>query len=266
MPETLPSQELADRLEALIRVMDPVRSAPPASVHQSWDQLCAGLDTLLSEGASPGPYREEAAALAELVQHGQPSRELSALRSRREEIQQLYFGLCQRIREETGEERRPLRPSNLRRSLTHVLSGVGAVLLVQHLLTPTGCILTAGAFAVFGWGCEFFRRRSEAVNRALMAFFGPVAHAHESEQVNSATWYATALTILAIFGTKDVIILALITLAIGDPVAGWIGRRWGRKGGGRRPERGGGQGGARKGKCGPWRRFKGAGKRHPGRC
>ena len=45
-----------------------------------------------------------------------------------------------------------------------------------------------------------------------------------------------------------------------------LGRRWGRKGGGRRPERGDGQGGARKGKCGPWRRFKRAGKRHPGRC
>lgn len=120
-----------------------------------------------------------------------------------------------------------LRPTNWSRSLLHVSSGVFGVLCLE--LAPHWLVVAvAAAWAVFSWSCEIARRRSPRVNALLMKAFAPVAHEHETYKVNSATWYATALILLA--STNQMLwgIAGLAVLAIGDPVAGFIGRRWGR--------------------------------------
>lgn len=122
----------------------------------------------------------------------------------------------------------PARPANLRRSLFHVASGLLALSLIVLLPGRGWLIAAASAFAIFAWTCEIARRRSPAVNARLMRFFAPIAHANEHHEVNSSTWYITALILLAIFAPLRAAELGVIVLAFADPAAGTIGRRFGK--------------------------------------
>jgi len=120
------------------------------------------------------------------------------------------------------------RPANHMRSFVHALSGVGAMLFIQHVLTPVTMVWVAAAFFVWAWSMEIGRRHLPAVNRVLMFVFGRIAHAHEAHRVNSATWYVTALLFLSVTASPMACSLAVIVLGVGDPAAAFVGRRWGR--------------------------------------
>ncbi len=121
-----------------------------------------------------------------------------------------------------------LRPTNYRRSLVHVTSGFVALAIINLLPNALWMKSIAGAFFVYAWLAEFLRRRSPAVNARIMAFYGPVAHPHEWHRVNSATWYCTALLVIALSGSSLVCSVAVLVLGVGDPAAALVGRRWGR--------------------------------------
>jgi dolichol kinase len=89
-------------------------------------------------------------------------------------------------------------------------------------------IAVSAAFAVSGWTMEIVRRRSPAANARIMAVFAPVAHPHERHGVNSATYYVTALLLLAIFAPLQAAEVGVVVLGLADPAAGLIGRRFGR--------------------------------------
>jgi dolichol kinase len=120
------------------------------------------------------------------------------------------------------------RPTNYARNLFHIGSAVVAILAL--MLAPTrACLIgLAGAFFAAAWSMELARRLSPRANDRLMALFGRVAHPHEREHVNSSTWYATALIVLAVGASRPVAIIAVGVLGIADPVAALWGRRFGR--------------------------------------
>lgn len=120
------------------------------------------------------------------------------------------------------------RPTNYTRSLFHVLMGLGSVALVQHVLTPRSMIMVTAAFAGWAWSMEIGRRFSTRLNELLMIAFKQVAHEHERRKVNSSTWYTTALLILALTSSPRTCAIALVVLAVGDPAAALVGRRWGK--------------------------------------
>jgi dolichol kinase len=120
-----------------------------------------------------------------------------------------------------------LRPTNYRRSLFHVSSALVALAVIE--LLPSSLVLTGAIiWALFAWSCEVSRRVSPRVNTVLMRFFGPVAHEHESHRVNSATWYASALVLLALTHNPALCAVAVMVLGVGDPMAALIGRRFGK--------------------------------------
>ena len=122
----------------------------------------------------------------------------------------------------------PARPANLTRSIFHVASGLFSLALLRFLPGRGWLIAVAAAFAVFGWTCELSRRRSPAVNARMMRLFAPIAHPHEHHDVNSSTWYVSALLLLALFAPLRAAEIGVIVLAFADPTAGYVGRRWGR--------------------------------------
>jgi dolichol kinase len=61
-----------------------------------------------------------------------------------------------------------------------------------------------------------------------MVFFSRIAHPGERYRVNSSTWYATALVLLASFASPRAAEVGILVLAVGDPAAGVIGRAIGR--------------------------------------
>ena len=122
-----------------------------------------------------------------------------------------------------------LRPTNYVRNVFHVANAVWVLCLVEFLLAERGWLLpVAIGGAAWAWSMEIGRRQSPAFNRFLMAVFGPVAHPHEAHRVNSATWYATAFIVLALFFPVHIGVTALAVLGLGDPAAAIIGRRFGR--------------------------------------
>jgi dolichol kinase len=121
-----------------------------------------------------------------------------------------------------------VRPTNYARSLFHVASGVAALLMLRLLPGRGWLVAASGAFFVAAWTMETARRRSPQVNARLMRFFAPVAHPHERHRVNSSTWYVTALLLLALFTPPRAAEIGVVVLAVADPAAGFVGRRFGR--------------------------------------
>ncbi|MBL9036981.1 MAG: hypothetical protein JNG84_00575 [Archangium sp.] len=121
-----------------------------------------------------------------------------------------------------------LRPTNWARSFFHVFSAALAVAIIE--LSPSSEILIglAGLYAVAGWSMELTRRWRPSINTALMKLFGPVAHAHETYRINSATWYATALLVLTLTRNPLLCAAGVAILGVADPIAAFIGRRYGR--------------------------------------
>jgi dolichol kinase len=121
-----------------------------------------------------------------------------------------------------------MRPTNYARNAFHVTSAIGATVLIEWLASPRALLVIALAWAALAWACELARRRSEKVNVLLMRLFSKVAHPHETRRVNSATWYATALVLLAATGSTVLCIAGVVVLGIGDPLAAIVGRAYGR--------------------------------------
>jgi len=120
------------------------------------------------------------------------------------------------------------RPSNLARNLHHLTSAGAALVLLHHGPARGPLAVAATAIAATAWTLEFTRRRSPAWNALLMRLFGPVAPPDEAHRVNSGTWYATGLAVLACTTPTVPATVALAVLGVGDPVAAQVGRRWGR--------------------------------------
>jgi dolichol kinase len=143
------------------------------------------------------------------------------------EVQPAYDALAAWLRG-TGVAVPAVRPTNYKRSFFHVCSALLSLALIRLLPEKWMLVGASGAFAVGAWSMEILRRRSPALNARLMRLFGPVAHAHEHTQVNSSTWYVTALLLLALFAPRLAAEMAVVVLGFADPFAGVVGRRFGR--------------------------------------
>src|SRR5690606_22680697 len=62
----------------------------------------------------------------------------------------------------------------------------------------------------------------------LMHLFRHISHPHEAHQVNSSTWYATALVLLALTQEARLCLVGVTVLGLADPAAAIVGRRFGR--------------------------------------
>jgi dolichol kinase len=119
-----------------------------------------------------------------------------------------------------------MRPANYARNALHVTSATSALAILE--LAPSWAVTIAAAVAALGVTLELSRRASPAINAACMAVFGRTAHAHEAHRVNSATWYAVAVLLMALCEQTVPAAIALVTLGVGDPIAAIVGRRFGR--------------------------------------
>jgi dolichol kinase len=142
-------------------------------------------------------------------------------------VQPAYMDLAKRL-QAASIHVPSLRPTNYARNLFHITSATVGVLCIEFLSAPRILLGIAIAWAAFAWGCEISRRLDPRINTFLMKAFGSVAHPHEAHRVNSATWYATALVLLALTHSTVLCVAGVAVLGLGDPMAALIGRRFGR--------------------------------------
>ncbi|MEE2901723.1 MAG: SEC59/DGK1/VTE5 family protein [Myxococcota bacterium] len=253
------SRQIALELHALLQQLDPSRltSSLYEQIHESSVNLRRRIEAVLRGEAIAGsanhlgPLRNQLSDIADIIAGAinrlaadnliqeRNATETSGLKLKsaqelrdeylklRETLQRHYQQLSQRL-EEHRVAVPTLRPTNYKRSLLHATSGVLGAVLVEVFLTPTLALWIAIIFSSYAWATEFVRRRSPKFNERVMAFYGAVAHPHEHHRINSATWYCTALLILAVLFEMYQISIALAVLGLADPAAALIGRRWGK--------------------------------------
>jgi len=122
----------------------------------------------------------------------------------------------------------PERPQNLKRSAFHALWGLFAVYLAERYLSPLGLRLVSGGFTLIAWGLEALKRSGARGEALFDALFGAITHPHERRRINSATWYCSAVFATTLLFDPRAVTLSVLCLAVGDPAAGFVGRRWGR--------------------------------------
>ena len=234
------SQVLAEDVYALLRQLDPARWRDDAesAVRERVVRIrarIAGVVAAVEADPSNSAYGAVSVHMAEmdrLMDGSLPARGLAGRRLRvawndfRLEVQPVY--------EELAASLRPLdihvpslRPTNYARNAYHVLSGFFAIWLIEWVLPPDWLLPVAGGCAALAWAFEIGRRRSSWFNSLLMAAFRPFAHPHEAWRINSATWFTSSLVLLAMTGRPVVASAALVVLALADPAAALVGRRFG---------------------------------------
>ena len=125
---------------------------------------------------------------------------------------------------------RAIRLPRLARTLSHVLLGLGCVLLYEFVVTWGQAMLLLGvAFGSFAT-LEVTRKFSPAWNDFLVdKLFGAISRPRERYRINSATYYLSALVIITLVTPKVAVCAAVLVLALADPAAMIVGFNWGRR-------------------------------------
>lgn len=226
----------ADDVYELLAQLDPTvfRAEMTAAAEQAIARLRveattlrARLDAMPTRAEAEERLRQAVIALSERLPEASGLRDKADWDALRRELEPAYEAMAAAIRAQ-GERVRHLRPTNLVRSAVHLACGIVVAVAFEHVLTVGLAIGIAAAWVVWAWSLESTRRLWPGWNDFLMRFFGPITRAHERYRVNSATWYGTALLLVALTVPDHRGILGLLTVAAGDPAAGLVGRRWGR--------------------------------------
>lgn len=237
----LESQPIAEELYALLKAMEPARwrrELEPA-LRERLNLLREQLHELLERtesldgDAALATLRERLESIRAVIQEATPHTDLSARQLKQQwndlrlRLLPAYEAMAVSLKVQAIHVP-SLRPSNYARNVWHVGSGIGVLILLQHILSESTTVWVALVFTIMAWSMEISRRKSTRINNLLMRLFSPVAHPHERYRVNSATWYTTSLLLLAATMPAMAAALAVTVLAFSDPAAAIIGRRFGR--------------------------------------
>ncbi len=226
-------RELADDLSDLLAELDPALFQIEAAdtARATLVRIRNDVQSLSTQHAKPGAAQSELSKALNALQRALPDPasilSLADFAALHQEVWPIYEQLAEALHNE-GETAKPVRPDNKLRSLVHMAIGVGVALAYETVLTPWLATALAVLWAGWAWTLEGARRASPKVNALCMRAFGPIAREHERTHVNSATWFGTGILIASVLWAPLPGIMALLAAAVGDPSAGFVGRRWGR--------------------------------------
>lgn len=122
-----------------------------------------------------------------------------------------------------------LKPRNLWRNVFHASMGVGAVLAYELLLSREGLIVVGLSMLTLFICMDLLRRLTPAWNeRFVDRVFSAISRPGEAHRIPSATFYVASLTLGVWLLPQSAIQIGALVLALGDPVASLVGRRYGR--------------------------------------
>jgi dolichol kinase len=115
----------------------------------------------------------------------------------------------------------------LPRRLWHIFGGlslpVAGLWAPQDIFLPALVSITIAALIL-----DIVRLRSPRVNRRFVISFRALLREREVSTLNGSTYFLIAASIVFIFCDKSIAAIALAFVAVGDPVAGMVGERWGK--------------------------------------
>lgn len=153
----------------------------------------------------------------------------------RKSLAEGYERLIQSLRgsEETralAAQLHSVRPTNYKRNLFHFLCGFTGVTLYQTVLDRTGCMWVLLPVLITYFILDVTRRIWPRFNDLLIEkVFAGIVRPRERYVIPSATWFALSLTLVVAIFSQTIAQVAVLVLAVGDPLASIIGKRYGRK-------------------------------------
>ena len=116
------------------------------------------------------------------------------------------------------------------RRLFHAAVGVllaGLLWWVQP--TPLAVASSLGVLAAILLALDLARLTLPSLNLVFFRTFRALASPREARGVASSTWYLVGTAICGISFPLDLVIPAILVLALADPAASYLGRRWGKR-------------------------------------
>lgn len=181
----------------------------------------------LSEADEARGLASRLSALADALDAPPTTGKRGAWLAFRARVQPVYEAVVADLRAERVDVP-SLRPTNYARNALHVASSLTGLLILEAFDGGPIPAIVAIGIMLSGWSLEIARKQSPRVNDLCMRLFGRTAHPHEAHRINSATWYATALVVLAVSGFVPACAVGLLALGMGDPAAAIVGRKLGR--------------------------------------
>lgn len=116
------------------------------------------------------------------------------------------------------------------RRVFHAGNGV-AVAAALALLDPprAGVVLGLGCALAALVALDLARFSNPTLNRLFFRVFRPIASPREARGPASSTWYVLGVLLTVLLFPLEVAIPAILVLALADPAASYVGRRWGRR-------------------------------------
>lgn len=116
------------------------------------------------------------------------------------------------------------------RRLFHAASGGGAAtaLVLFDMPRVTAVLILV---AVLGGliALDLGRLLSRSANALFFKAFRHLASPREARGPASSTWYALGILLAVAFFPKEAAVSGILVLALADPAASYVGRRWGRR-------------------------------------
>jgi len=116
------------------------------------------------------------------------------------------------------------------RRIFHAVNGGVLVLAMETLPIPTRtAVLVLGVLLLALASMDVLRLARPEVNRAFFRSFYLLASPREAGKLASSTWYVLGMILVLLLFPREVALAGILVLALADPTAGFVGRKWGRK-------------------------------------
>ena len=116
------------------------------------------------------------------------------------------------------------------RKVFHAFNATAVAVAVVTLDPSDALLLGAlGGIVLVLLGADFFRLRNDQANRLFFRTFAALASPREARGIASSTWYAIGLLAAFALFPREIGVSSVLVLGLADPLAGYVGRRFGRR-------------------------------------
>lgn len=115
----------------------------------------------------------------------------------------------------------------LKRGLFHVF-GILSVVVAALFLPRTVLLIVLGAVTLIAFALELIRLKVPAVNRWFLSFFKPLLRKEEASRLTGTGYSLAGALIAFLVFPRDIAVLAVSFLAVGDPMATIVGKHIGK--------------------------------------
>ncbi len=117
---------------------------------------------------------------------------------------------------------------HLSRKFYHFLMGMICFSLYAFVLDRTQALMVLGSIGGVLVAFDLIRLRYGAVNDVALRLFGGLMRREELQSISGNSFYVIGLLVAVLFFPKNLVLLSVLFLAIGDPAAAVVGSLYGK--------------------------------------